>query len=336
MLGLEKRNKRATVISSGNNGSTGVSPVHKCSWGSHSQHAQSLWSCYHENREITTREVSVYRLVSLSISLYIMKANSLGIIFDLFSLTSVSYESHPPPNGGLDPLLCEELPLLHCQTQALTRGPIHWWQRETLDHTKLWACIVHKLASPLQFLAHLMLDSLVPTARPFLPLLFQTGDVEGLGSRLLQKVCLLCHVIVYVVMVSMLFYYKITVKHNLKMHTNIYLYKAHSDNHNMLTQLYTYSHAVNYPSSLYVSNFAHITYSDVILYCAYQRHFALLFWVNDLHRFWSRTNSAPFGREVEKEEWVFTHTCMQGYKVQPNALLQPLLQALKVCTLCAL
>ena len=247
-----------------------------------------------------------------------MKANSLGIIFDLFSLTSVSYESHPPPNGGLDPLLCEELPLLHCQTQALTRGPIHWWQRETLDHTKLWACIVHKLASPLQFLAHLMLDSLVPTARPFLPLLFQTGDVEGLGSRLLQKVCLLCHVIVYVVMVSMLFYYKITVKHNLKMHTNIYLYKAHSDNHNMLTQLYTYSHAVNYPSSLYVSNFAHITYSDVILYCAYQRHFALLFWVNDLHRFWSRTNSAPFGREVEKEEWVFTHTCMQGYKVQTH------------------
>ena len=85
--------------------------------------------------------------------------------------------------------------------------------KEMLDHTKLWACIVHKLF-PLQLLAHLMLDSLVPTARPFLPLLFQTGDCEGLGSRLLTKVCLLCHVIVYVVMVSMLFYSKITVKHN--------------------------------------------------------------------------------------------------------------------------
>ena len=94
----------------------------------------------------------------------------------------------------------------------------------------------------------------------------------------------------------------------------------------MLTQLYTCtcSHAVNYPSSLYLSNFAHITYSDVILYCAYQRRFALPFWVNDLRKFWSRTNSAPFGREVEKEEWVLTHTCMQGYKVQPNPLLEPL------------
>ena len=178
-----------------------------------------------------------------------------------------------------------------------------------------------------------MLDSLVPTARPFLPQLFQTGDCEGLGSRLLQKVCLLCHVIVYVVMVSMLFYYKITVKHNFEdAHKHTALQGTHiiSDNHNMLTQLYTYSHAVNYPSSLYLSNFAHVTYTDVILYCAYQRRFALPFWVNDLHRFWSRTNSAPFGREVEKEEWVFTHTCVQRYKVQP------LLQALKVCTLCAL
>ena len=81
-------------------------------------------------------------------------------------------------------------------------------------------------------------------------------------------------------MVSMLFYSKITTKHNFEdAHKHIALQGTHiiSDNHNMLTQLYTCSHAVNYPSSLYLSNFAHITCSDVILYCAYQRRFALPF-----------------------------------------------------------
>lgn len=39
------------------------SPVHRCSLGSHSQHAQSLWSYYHGNRERTTWEAGVDRSI---------------------------------------------------------------------------------------------------------------------------------------------------------------------------------------------------------------------------------------------------------------------------------
>ena len=47
-----------------------------------------------------------------------LKQDSLGIIFDL-SLTRI------PPTSRWQPGSTEQFPLLHRQTQALTRGPIH-------------------------------------------------------------------------------------------------------------------------------------------------------------------------------------------------------------------
>ena len=65
MLSLEGRKEWAVVISRfcETDGFANNSPVHRCSLGSHSQHAQSLWSYYHGNRERTTWEAGVYRSI---------------------------------------------------------------------------------------------------------------------------------------------------------------------------------------------------------------------------------------------------------------------------------
>lgn len=57
--------------------------------------------------------------------------------------------------------------------------------KEMSDHTELWACIIHKLASPLQFLAHLI--SLFPRPGLSCPYSFKLEMVKAWEQGYLKK-----------------------------------------------------------------------------------------------------------------------------------------------------